>query len=124
MLSRDKYGVQAALHRRTVAPKRAGGRVQKKEGDQVLERSGSPTLLPAMRRRNQPALIGRVSAVRWPKSRGRTSMYQAVSPEVSVAVATSKLASRRIGKTLTFTLVQDLSLESRLGAIRDFERPV
>ena len=55
---------------------------------------------------------------------GRTSMYQAVSPEVSVAVATSKLASRRIGKTLTFTLVQDSSLESRVGAITGFERPV
>jgi hypothetical protein len=44
----------------------------------------------------------------------------AVSPErgrwVSVAVTTSKLASKRIGKTLTFTLVQDSSWESRAGA--------
>jgi hypothetical protein len=30
---------------------------------------------------------------------------------VSVAVATSKLASKRIGKTLTFTLIKDLFVE-------------
>ena len=32
--------------------------------------------------------------------------------------------SRRIGKTLTFTLVQGSSWESRAEAITDFERPV
>ena len=43
--------------------------------------------------------------------------------KVSVAIATSKLASKRIGITLTFTLVEDLSWEPRAGAITDFERP-
>ena len=36
----------------------------------------------------------------------------------SSAVATSKLASKRSRKTLTFTLVQDLSWESRAGQSR------
>jgi len=35
-----------------------------------------------------------------------------------------KLASKRIGKKLTFTLVQGSSWESRAEAITDFERPV
>jgi hypothetical protein len=37
---------------------------------------------------------------------------------VSVAVATSKLASKRIGKTLTFTLIKDLSWKSQAGGDR------
>ena len=41
---------------------------------------------------------------------------------VSVAVATSKLASKRIGKTLTFTLIKDLSWKSGAGAFTDLER--
>ena len=57
--------------------------------------------------------------------RGRmVDVPQALSPAVSVAVATSKLASKRIGITLTFTLVEDSSWEPRAGAITDFERPV
>jgi hypothetical protein len=42
---------------------------------------------------------------------------------VSVAGGTSKLTSKRIGKTLTFTLTKDLSWKSRARALTDFERP-
>ena len=75
--------------------------------------------------RGQSRLAGRALAEAIDIVRGRSMSYSATAASmrtVSVAVATSKLASKRIGKTLTFTLIKDLSWKSRARALTDFER--